>query len=233
VTERPPPQLSPAATGRVEAWEHASWVAFPMGTGCDEPTTWLGPAELTLYRSFTYPLRAREWLAGRWAMKFLLKAVHGWTADQLEILPGSNDAPRLFLDGRPRDDFGLSISHTHAYAAAAVAPCPVGIDVCDLQDGPRIQKIAYRVFNEGEAERTGALETDERGAAVWALKEAALKLDQGGVFQPGARSIEVASLDPVALANPGLTVKAFRLPLAILALAGKWGQAAFRAPTGA
>ena len=74
-------------------------------------------------------------------------------------------------------------------------------------------------MSEGEAEGCGAFTDDGTQAAVWALKEAVLKLRIGGVFSPGARSVRVESLTPARVANPDTRVELFRLPHGAVAVA--------------
>jgi phosphopantetheinyl transferase len=181
--------------------------------------SWLSAREAALYGAFSYEHRAREWLAGRGTAKALLLHLHGLDPRDVEILPEDSGAPAVHVRGKREKGLVLNLTHTTLYAAAAVSSRPVGVDLCDLEDGHRIRNIARRVFSEGEAEATGALKDPERGAFVWALKEAGLKVDIGGIFNPGARAIRVLSLYPPALANAGLEVGSWRLPGSALAVA--------------
>ena len=180
----------------------------------------LGPREQQVLAGLSgYPLRRAEWLAGRAAAKALLAQALGLDAARAEVLPLESGAPAVWVDGVRRADLVLNLTHTHRYAAAVVAPFPVGVDACDDRDGPRLARIARRVFSEGEAEACGAHRSAQTQAAVWALKEAGLKLRIGGVFDPGARSVRVVSLEPARVADPSVRVALFRLPHAALALA--------------
>jgi phosphopantetheinyl transferase len=247
VSERHPPlRLPEAELGTLVTWGPVRWVVFPLAgfslgelpswngnkflqppapglsvarVGPRSIPPWLGPREAELYQAFPYEARALEWLAGRRTAKALLSAVHELAAEEVEILPRPNDAPSVVVDGQIREDIRISLTHTRTYVAAAVSTQPVGIDVCDFAEGRKMPRIAYRVLNEGEAEDTGAVESELRGAAVWALKEAGLKLDCGGIFQPGAKSIWVKSLEPIRLATGELSCEAWGLPHAVVALA--------------
>ncbi len=190
-----------------------------------EPAVVLGPRERQLLSEMPWPLRRSEWLAGRRAAKALLSAL-GLAPERVEILPLESGAPALHLDGTPHPTLVLSLTHTRRWAVAAVAQGPVGVDVCDDADGHRLEHIGSRVFSAGEAEGCQAHRSPRHQAAVWALKEAALKLSQGGVFDPGARSVTVASLTPPALSRPLLRVALARLPDAALALARPLGAGA-------
>lgn len=178
----------------------------------------LGPREHALLAELPWPLRRAEWLAGRKVAKALLASL-GLEASRVEILPLASGAPAIHLDGAPHPTLSLSLSHTRRWAVAAVGRGPVGVDVCDDADGPRLERIGARVFSDGEAEACGAHRSPRHQAAVWALKEAALKLYQGGVFEPGARAVTVASLEPPTLRRPTVRVALARLPDAAVALA--------------
>ena len=179
----------------------------------------LGEAERALLAQMPWPLRRCEWLAGRRVAKRLLQQAMGFEPSRTQVLPLESGAPRVSIDGVPRTDLVINLSHTKGWAVAAVAPSRVGIDVCDDVDGERIARIARRVFSEGEAEACGAFVSRETQAAVWALKEAGLKLFIGGVFDPGARAIRVESLTPPrVVAQPAMQVALLRLPDAALAV---------------
>ena len=165
-----------------------------------------------------WPLRRSEWLAGRKVAKALLGSL-GLEPARVEILPLDTGAPAIHLDGAPHPSLILSLSHTRRWAVAAVARGPVGVDACDDADGHRLEHIGSRSFSPGEAEACLAHRSPRHQAAVWALKEATLKLYQGGVFDPGARAVTVASLEPPALLRPAVRVALARLPDAAIAVA--------------
>jgi len=126
---------------------------------------------------------------------------------------------RSMFDGARRSDLHVSITHTRHCAVAAVSLAPVGVDACDDDDGPRLPRMAKRVFDDGEAEACDAHASAETQAAVWALKEAGLKLHGGGIFMPGLRSVRVESLEPARVADPSMRVALYRLPHAAVAVA--------------
>jgi phosphopantetheinyl transferase len=179
----------------------------------------LGEAERALLAQMPWPLRRAEWLAGRRVAKRLLERALGLDPLRTQVLPLDSGAPRISFDGAPRLELVLNLSHTKGWAVAAVATSRVGVDVCDDVDGERIARIARRVFSEGEAEACGAFQSRETQAAVWAMKEAGLKLFIGGVFDPGARAIRVESLSPPrVVATPMMQVALLRLPDAAVAV---------------
>lgn len=179
----------------------------------------LGPEELALLAQMPWPLRRAEWLAGRRVLKLLLQRAFGLAPERVQVLPADSGAPTVRVDGALHPGLTVSLSHTRGYAVAAAAAFPVGIDVCDDADGPRLPRIARRVFNPGEAEGCAAHASPAHQAAVWALKEAGLKLRIGGVFDPGARAVHVLSLAPPRVKDSTMRVELFRLPAAAVAIA--------------
>ena len=179
----------------------------------------LGPGERALLDAMPWPLRRSEWLAGRRVSKRLLAAAWSLDAARVEVLPLESGAPRVWVDGVPREDLVLNLSHTRGWAVAAIATAPVGVDACDDADGHRLERIGRRVLSEGEAEGCGAHASERHQAAVWALKEAGLKLRIGGVFDPGAKSVRVTSLEPARVADVTMRVALLRLPSAAVAVA--------------
>lgn len=179
----------------------------------------LGPREQALLAAMPWPIRRAEWLAGRRVAKRLLHLAFQLPPERVEVLPLDSGAPRVHVDGVARPDLALNLSHTRAWAVAAASTAPVGVDACDDDDGPRLGDIARRVFSDGEADECGAHRNAYTQAAVWALKEAGLKLRFGGVFDPGAKRIRVVSLEPPRVADPTVRVALLRLPSAAVALA--------------
>ena len=184
-----------------------------------EVTVALGPRERALLADMPWPIRRAEWLAGRRVAKRLLQLAFQLSPERVEVLPLDSGAPQVHVDGVARPDLALNLSHTRGWAVAAASTSPVGIDACDDDDGPSLEAIARRVFSDGEAEACGAHRSPRTQAAVWALKEAGLKLRVGGIFDPGASSIRVVSLEPARIADPSVRVALLRLPSAAVALA--------------
>ena len=179
----------------------------------------LGPREVVFAARLTWPLRRDEWVAGRAVAKAALFEAFALASWRVEILPAASGAPEVHVDGARRADLHVSISHTRHCAVAAVSRAPVGVDACDDDDGPRLPRIARRVFDDGEAEACHAHTSPETQAAVWALKEAGLKLRGGGILMPGLRSVRVESLEPPRVADPSMHVALYRLPHAAVAVA--------------
>jgi phosphopantetheinyl transferase (holo-ACP synthase) len=179
----------------------------------------LGPREAVLAARLAWLPRRDEWIAGRTVAKAALLEAFALAAWRVEILPAASGAPEVHVDGARRADLHVSISHTRLCAVAAVSLAPVGVDACDDDDGPRLPRMAKRVFDDGEAEACHAHASPETQAAVWALKEAGLKLHGGGIFMPGLRSVRVESLEPPRVADPSTHVALFRLPHTAVAVA--------------
>jgi phosphopantetheinyl transferase (holo-ACP synthase) len=171
-----------------------------------------------------YPLRVSEWLAGRAAAKGALHDAFGFAPEVTEVLPLESGAPEVYVRGARQTTVFLNITHTRRYAVAAAARVAVGVDVCDDADGHRLERIAQRVFSDGEAEACGAHASAQHQAAVWAIKEAVLKLRIGGVFDPGAKSVRVVSLEPPRVADAEVRVQVLRLPEAACAVAVGGGR---------
>lgn len=185
----------------------------------EEPHVVLGPREQALLAQMPWPHRRSEWLHGRRVAKDLLTLGFGLEPSRTEVLPAASEAPEVWVDGVRRSDLVINISHTKRYAVAAAALFAVGVDVCDDEDGRRLPRIARRVLSAGEAEGCGAFTDDGTQAAVWALKEAVLKLRIGGVFSPGAKSVRIESLAPARVGNAETRVELFRLEHAAVAVA--------------
>jgi phosphopantetheinyl transferase (holo-ACP synthase) len=179
----------------------------------------LGPREAVLAARLAWPPRRDEWIAGRAVAKAALLEAFALASWRVEILPAASGAPEVHVDGARRADLHVSITHTRHCAVAAVSLAPVGVDACDDDDGPRLPRMAKRVFDDGEAEACDAHASAETQAAVWALKEAGLKLHGGGIFMPGLRSVRVESLEPARVADPSMRVALYRLPHAAVAVA--------------
>ncbi|MBX7098432.1 MAG: 4'-phosphopantetheinyl transferase superfamily protein [Myxococcaceae bacterium] len=185
------------------------------------PALTLSPREEALRAEYTqYPHRLREWSWGRFALKTLAAKVLGLRPGDVEVLRRESGAPELHVGGKPSPLFA-SLSHTRRYAVAAVGATRVGVDVADDEDGARLPRIAKRVMSAGEAEGCGAFRTVRHQAGVWAIKEAVLKLREGGVFDPGARSVRVESLTRARVADASAAVWLMRLPHGAVALAGE------------
>ena len=80
----------------------------------------------------------------------------------------------------------FSLSHSPLLVAAALSDEPVGIDVETERRGRDETAIVRRFFTEEEQRLWAQAPTSERFYALWTKKEAAAKLDGGGLL--GARN---------------------------------------------
>ncbi len=208
---------SPLADGQL--LRDASGVALlAIRRAPGEPSVALGPKERAILAEMPWPLRRAEWLSGRRVAKQLLEQAYGLEPARTEVLPEASGAPAVWVDGQ-RHPVQLNLSHTRSWAVAAAAEFAVGVDVADDADGRRLPRIERRVMCLDEAAQCGAHLNERTQAAVWAIKEAGLKLRVGGVFSPGARSVHILSLSPPKVADPTMVLSLFRLPDAAVAVA--------------
>ncbi|MCL2013031.1 MAG: 4'-phosphopantetheinyl transferase superfamily protein [Cystobacterineae bacterium] len=176
----------------------------------------LSPREEAHWQTLSHPRRRLEWKQGRLMAKQLLAKALSTRPEAFELLPREEGPPLVLQEGKALQGGRLSISHTAAYVGVAFAPFAVGLDICDEADAGRLARIAYRVFSAGEA---ALCQRCPQGlVAMWALKEAALKMQGGGIFQPGLSSIQVQALFPPALASPVAQASLYALPKALAAL---------------
>lgn len=208
----------PLFPGAVRTTELGAIIALGRREG--PPELVLGPEEKALRDEYlAWPLREAEWCWGRLAGKTLLQRMFGLDPARVQLLRRESGAPKVVVDGVDHPSLFVSLSHTGRWAVAAVSRKPVGVDVADDEDGARLHRITRRALNDGEAEAIGAFDSHAHSAAVWALKEAGLKLREGGVFQPGARSVRVTSLAPASVADGTMAVRLFRVDEGAIALA--------------
>ena len=140
--------------------------------------------ELKQYQQFTVEKRAKEWLAGRYAVKKLASDFFTFSMKSMQVRNARNGMPILQVEGG--NHLTISISHSGDYAAAAIALADnlIGIDVEKVEERP--ESWAKEFFTEKELiVNTPAFLTE-----LWAKKEAILKLLQIGLVLP-AKDIEI------------------------------------------
>jgi hypothetical protein len=128
-------------------------------------------AELAAMRAS--PARAREWIAGRAAIRRAIGA-------EVEIATGADGAPRVA-------GHDVSLAHDGAWVAVAIGRgARVGIDLCDRAHAARLARILARVG-------AGAAGDPCR---VWAALECVLKLRRRGVWSllDGRASVDARGL---------------------------------------
>ena len=176
----------------------------------------LSPREEAFWQSLGHPRRRLEWKQGRLMAKRLLAKALGLPPASFELLPQPEGPPLVLCQEKPLKEGCLSVSHTASYVGVAFAPFAVGLDICDMADAARISRIAHRAFSLQEA---ALCPEPSFLCALWALKEAALKMQGGGLFRPGLLSVQVECLFPPAFASPQAKASLHALPKAYVALA--------------
>ncbi len=150
------------------------------------------------------PKRAAEWLAGRIAMKRVVRKIAGLSSQafpderEIRIAQDAQGKPFAQIDTMPDDRIcDLSLSHSNGLAmAAAVLPNVfggIGIDVEKIEE--RTDSWVQDYFTEEEIRSAGS--TDSRWldlTKMWSLKEAALKA-MGTGLRFDLRDIAVTGMD--------------------------------------
>jgi 4'-phosphopantetheinyl transferase EntD len=171
----------------------------------DEDAASLTTAERKLLEGVTSSKRRRELIAGRKAGHQALAGLRE-EADRFEILTDFDGSPRVVGTETPPV---LSITHGRRRAVAAAGFFGrLGIDLCDIDQAPRLMKLAEKLF---APEEIHLLSSPWSYAACWAAKEAGLKalrlgILDGGMFGPASTAIKVMSLDPPRLAPTSLSL---------------------------
>lgn len=196
-------------------------IAAPDWVGAQNPADWLMPSELAVWESWLSPKRRAEWLAGRLAVKALLRETYG--TDPLTCwIAREGVAP--VVRGECASGLSLSLSHSGGLGAASLcgsAEGTVGVDVQRIR--PVHRGLAARVFS---AEEQAQAEGQEDGLLLlWALKEAAIKarrLPWGRAL----RDLEVRLTEPgrAVIAVPGEAAQA----AAYVLVEGSWWLARSR-----
>ena len=161
-------------------------VAIPdADVGAGMPA-WLTPEEQRAFAAFRVPKRRREWLAGRWVAKEIVRQRHGlqgpeaWQDIQIGSVRGGleHGRPVYTLHGHP-GPFALSITHCSGVALAALAcreNLRLGVDLERVQlRGESFEAVA---LSGVEIERLRGVCGETRWRAVtriWVLKEALAK----------------------------------------------------------
>lgn len=170
------------------AWMVCPASAVPSGPEA-EGQAWLSLGERARFQELRFPKRRHDWLLGRWAMKALLRrelAARGFgdvPPEQLQILPEETGAPvaTLLASDAGRLPLSISISHSGEWALVACsAELAVGADLEHVE--PRPPALLEDFFTQAEREAIGGKAGAERSiAAIWAAKEAALKVVRRGL----------------------------------------------------
>lgn len=146
-------------------------IAAPDWVAAQDPADWLTPPERKVWSSFASPKRRAEWLAGRLAVKRLLREMYG--TDPL-VCQVAREGVAPVVQGVCPPGLSLSLSHSGGLGAAslcAAAEGTVGVDVQRIR--PVHRGLAARIFSAEE--QAQAAETPDGLLLLWALKEAAIK----------------------------------------------------------
>ncbi len=175
-------------------------IAAPAWVAAQNPADWLMPGERAVWESWLSPKRRAEWLAGRLAVKELLRETYG--TDPLTCWVAREGVAPV-VRGQCASSLSLSLSHSGGLGAASVcaaAEGTVGVDVQRIR--PVHRGLAARVLS-GEERAQAEGQTDGL-LLLWALKEAAIKarrLPWGRAL----RDLEVRLTEPgrAVIALPG------------------------------
>ena len=146
-------------------------IAAPDWVAAQDPADWLTPPEREVWSSFASPKRRAEWLAGRLAVKRLLREMYG--TEPLVCQVGRKGVAPV-MQGECPAGLSLSLSHSGGLGAAslcAAAAGTVGVDAQQIR--PVHRGLAARVFSAEEQAQVG--EMPDGLLLLWALKEAAIK----------------------------------------------------------
>lgn len=127
--------------------------------------------EKEIFESFKSPKRKREWYWARVAAKQLIGNLFSEKPEKVEILSDKDRAPYAVVKDRK---IPVSLSHRENLCGCAVSPQggPVGMDI------EKKEKKDISLFLEylDEHEYSYCLSHPDSFSAVWALKEASLKM---------------------------------------------------------
>lgn len=155
---------------------------------------WLTPSEFSIFQKIRAVTRQQDWLAGRLAAKklvqhYLRRAGLELTLSQIGIGNDEHGAP--FVDLFP----GLCISLAHSAGhglAALTTHGSIGVDLQRVR--PVRADLAKRVLAECERKQLARFSQHEGLLILWALKEAAIKVQRARPAPP-QRRISVALID--------------------------------------
>lgn len=179
------------------------------------PPDWLSEGERARLTTLRHPGRRAEFLACRFALRYLLAAAYGTAVDYWRLDAPSGRAPCLDAKHhgmQAAQSTYLSLSHSDDWLACAVAQYPVGIDleIRDLHNSARLGDpllLASIACTPTETAQMQALQS--KGAQqryfmrLWSMKEAYFKCLGTGVNFSAIRSIECR---PEELASQGLVL---------------------------
>lgn len=141
----------------------------------------LSPAEREAWKRGKTEKRRSELAAGRIAARRAIRGLSPPGEGEILAKPDGPDAGRPCL--LPEQGVSLSISHAGGWAVAAARRGEaIGVDLEEC--APRDPSFAGEAFAEGELEAFGSLLPGDPVNALWALKEAVLKVWGVGLRAP-------------------------------------------------
>jgi 4'-phosphopantetheinyl transferase len=165
----------------------------------------LGPAERKQYEAMRFPKRRQDWLLGRRAAKTLIRAVvQPGPEAMLEIRHAPGGAPLVWVDGGPRPDLCLSISHSGSRAFCALVSVPgvqVGADLESIEQ--RSEAFFQDYFTSVELAWLKAVDEQDAPLAaslLWSAKESMLKALRVGLHMD-TRRVEVRQVEGIGEAG--------------------------------
>jgi len=166
-------------------------------TPVGEAAVWDLPEEERAIAAAMVPGRWAEFCAGRRAARAALTALLG-PADYVIVRDAEGAPVVVGVDVR------LSITHTRSEAAAVAGRvAAVGVDLCPVADGGRVERVSRRFIVPAERELCA---DPEDWALLWALKEAGAKALGVGLLDGGLKATRLEALRPARFASPGLSV---------------------------
>lgn len=159
-----------------------------------EPADWLGERELAALRCLSHPVRRRQWLAARVALKrLLMESGQIDSPFRVEIKRGPSGRPELLMSGRQTIACSLSHSGDRVMTAcrrfADGLPRGVGVDIERIN---RRLSLRLPLFASPGDGCFPAKDENQRATLLWCLKEAAAK---ALCLNPGSRFRDLVCRD--------------------------------------
>lgn len=208
-----------------------TYLARPDWVSAQQPSDWLTPSELLVWTSWPSEKRQREWLAGRLAVKWLLREAFGLEPLSCEI---GKDGVAPVVHGLERPGVSLSLSHCAGLGAASWSDSgtegTVGVDAQWVRPvHPGLRDRVFRLEEQTQiAARFGSTEDPAGLLLLWAIKEAAIKARRTS-WGRALRDVEVT----LGLAGAATVSVAGEAPMAAAYVfaAGWWVARVVRPPT--
>ncbi|MDM0045305.1 4'-phosphopantetheinyl transferase superfamily protein [Variovorax dokdonensis] len=143
---------------------------------------WLSASEWDGARGLRHPLIRRQHLMGRVLARTRLAHRLGVAPRRVSFASAPSGKPYALLDGAAIS-VHFNISHSGERVALALAECEVGIDIERRAPDIDAPALARRFFAPAEAQwiESGGPRISQRFGALWALKEACLKMQGAGL----------------------------------------------------